>query len=269
MAEKNLNVRISLKYDSYANWTAEENQCVELKATNADSNVAPTVLFKVGDGTRTFNQLDWASAKAADVHAWAKLENPTPEDLPSNLKKAITQKAYIIDNFYIGDYPTVSNIGSTTANDGNPQAQALLAINGYVDEYKLASTLTSSLSAGSTSNIFLKYLGSLYPACEVSANLSRNVRLVFRVVDDLNNEKIITITTNPSKTTVTGAIEDYFVSELNDSTTKAPTSNAVKTYVDDAIQAVKDYSDNNDTNTAHTHKAGAGTTVSATGGKPR
>ena len=99
MAEKNLNVRISLKYDSYANWTAEENQfvlkagelaCVELKATNTDSNVAPTVLFKVGDGTRTFNQLDWASAKAADVHAWAKLENPTPEQMPPSLRKAIT-----------------------------------------------------------------------------------------------------------------------------------------------------------------------------------
>ena len=29
-------------------------------------------MFKVGDGSKTFAQLDWASAKAADVYGWAK-----------------------------------------------------------------------------------------------------------------------------------------------------------------------------------------------------
>lgn len=86
---KKLNTRIKLKYDSYANWQAStikllkgelaicEIPAVEGKTSvsvNADAPAAsiPTVLFKVGDGTKTFSQLPWASAKAADVHAWAK-----------------------------------------------------------------------------------------------------------------------------------------------------------------------------------------------------
>lgn len=86
---KKLNTRIKLKYDSYTNWQAStikllkgelaicEIPAVEGKTSvsvNADAPAAniPTVLFKVGDGTKTFSQLPWASAKAADVHAWAK-----------------------------------------------------------------------------------------------------------------------------------------------------------------------------------------------------
>lgn len=82
MAIKELKTRIALKYDSYANWTtapgkdlillAGEIGICEIPSTNPDSNVAPTVLFKVGDGTKTFEALPWASAKAADVYSWAK-----------------------------------------------------------------------------------------------------------------------------------------------------------------------------------------------------
>lgn len=84
--EKLLQTRISLKYDTYANWTntsktdaganlvlkkGEVGFC-EIPAGNATATNAPTVLFKVGDGTRKFSELNWASALAADVHAWAK-----------------------------------------------------------------------------------------------------------------------------------------------------------------------------------------------------
>ena len=103
--EKQLNVRLSLKYDSLANWMDEANQfvlragemaCVAVDTTPTGENspkvtTAPTVLFKVGDGEHTFNQLQWASAKAADVHAWAKLENPTLDQLPANLRNALNE----------------------------------------------------------------------------------------------------------------------------------------------------------------------------------
>ena len=83
---KTLQTRIALKYDSYANWTNEdvEGQGAKLVLlpgelgicyvgdANQESNVVPTVLFKVGDGTKTFKELPWASAKAADVYSWAK-----------------------------------------------------------------------------------------------------------------------------------------------------------------------------------------------------
>jgi 23S rRNA maturation mini-RNase III len=88
MAIKELQTRIALKYDSYENWTKEqpadsvvgknlvllagEIGICEIPATNNDSKVAPTVLFKVGNGTKKFHELPWASAKAADVYGWAK-----------------------------------------------------------------------------------------------------------------------------------------------------------------------------------------------------
>ncbi len=81
--EKELKTRIQLKYDSLANWNS--NGSVVLKAgeigicaipsgssaVNGD-NARPQILFKVGDGTSTFANLPWASAKAADVYDWAK-----------------------------------------------------------------------------------------------------------------------------------------------------------------------------------------------------
>ena len=38
----------------------------------AEQVTPPAILFKVGDGVKTFAQLPWASALAADVYAWAK-----------------------------------------------------------------------------------------------------------------------------------------------------------------------------------------------------
>jgi hypothetical protein len=82
MAIKELKTRIALKYDSYSAWTtAPGKDLVLLKGelgicyigdTTPESHVVPTVLFKVGDGTKTFEALPWASAKAADVYNWAK-----------------------------------------------------------------------------------------------------------------------------------------------------------------------------------------------------
>lgn len=79
MAEKVLNTRIQLKYDTYTNWTdanpvlkAGEMALATIQTNNAEVQSAPTVLIKVGDGTHNYNDLPWASAKAADVYAWAK-----------------------------------------------------------------------------------------------------------------------------------------------------------------------------------------------------
>lgn len=90
MSIKNLQTRIALKYDTYANWTLD-NEATQAAKTNANLvllkgeiglceipanensvTTAPTVLFKVGDGTNPFKSLNWTSAKAADVYNWAK-----------------------------------------------------------------------------------------------------------------------------------------------------------------------------------------------------
>lgn len=87
MAEttKTLKTRIQLKYDTLANWNAVANTFVpnkgevcfvEIPTGDATATTAPTVLFKVGDGTKTWGALKWGSALAADVYAWAKASSP-------------------------------------------------------------------------------------------------------------------------------------------------------------------------------------------------
>lgn len=93
MSTKIFNTRLQLKYDSYANWSAEDKQfkllageiaVVNVPAeTDADGIVhEPAILFKVGDNEHTFNGLPWASALAADVYEWAKKE--TKPDYKAN-----------------------------------------------------------------------------------------------------------------------------------------------------------------------------------------
>ena len=80
MAEKILNTRIQLKYDSLENWSANNPtlKSGELAIAylppkgngSAPAAASEAILFKVGPGK--FNDLPWASALAADVYSWAK-----------------------------------------------------------------------------------------------------------------------------------------------------------------------------------------------------
>lgn len=86
MAITELQTRIALKYDSYTNWTSASGKSLVLLKGEvgiceapSENNTAPTILFKVGDGIKTFEQLSWVSAKAADVYSWAKV--PTAEEI--------------------------------------------------------------------------------------------------------------------------------------------------------------------------------------------
>lgn len=82
MANKTLKTRIKLKYDTLANWQADGADVVLLKGEVAICEVPtggsveqvtpPAILFKVGDGVKTFAELPWVSGLAADVYAWAK-----------------------------------------------------------------------------------------------------------------------------------------------------------------------------------------------------
>lgn len=90
---KTINTRIQLRYDTLENWKStttagkgallvlnkgEMALCFVPAITTGTTQTAPTVLFKVGDGTKTFEQLPWGGAVAADVPGWAKKpEKPT------------------------------------------------------------------------------------------------------------------------------------------------------------------------------------------------
>lgn len=78
MAEKVLQTRIQLKYDTLENWTTngtvvlkkgEIGLCSVPAGGSLQQVTPPAVLFKVGDGTTAFSALPWASALAADVYA--------------------------------------------------------------------------------------------------------------------------------------------------------------------------------------------------------
>lgn len=91
MAEKTLQTRIKLRYASYEEWQsstlkllAGEVALCYVPANNDEiKNTAPTVLFKVGDGLKVFSELQWASARAADVYTWAKQSTLPIEKLGS------------------------------------------------------------------------------------------------------------------------------------------------------------------------------------------
>lgn len=84
--EKLLNTRIQLKYDTLANWNSSSvilktgELAIVTLGTNKDGSAAGAanqhpVLFKVGNNEKTFKDLPFASALAADVYSWAKAEN--------------------------------------------------------------------------------------------------------------------------------------------------------------------------------------------------
>lgn len=79
MANKTFSTRIKNKIDTYANWIDKDPVLLEgeiavvvIPADTGKVQGEPVTLFKVGDGTKKFSQLDFTGAKAADVYGWAK-----------------------------------------------------------------------------------------------------------------------------------------------------------------------------------------------------
>lgn len=80
MAEKIINTRVQLKYDTLTNWLASsvilkagEVAIATIATTNSDSGLTPPAIgIKVGDGNHTFADLNWIQAIAGDVPEWAK-----------------------------------------------------------------------------------------------------------------------------------------------------------------------------------------------------
>ena len=102
MAEKILNTRIQLKYDTWDNWQKTdvankggnlvlkqgEMAVTAIDSGKSDFTTPPTIMFKVGDGKHKFSELPWASGLAADVYPWAK--SPTAPDTNQTVKVGTT-----------------------------------------------------------------------------------------------------------------------------------------------------------------------------------
>lgn len=81
---KIFNTRLQLKHDTLEQWLANDPVLLEgeiaivdipaeTDAITGKVTQKPAVVFKVGDGTKKFSELEWISALAADVPAWAKV----------------------------------------------------------------------------------------------------------------------------------------------------------------------------------------------------
>ena len=102
---KRLQTRIMLKYDTYANWTANNPVLLAGEIAIATIPVAaegnnsastgftnlPNVIMKVGDGSSHYNDLKFVSALSADVHEWAKAADKPSYDASeiANLQKFV------------------------------------------------------------------------------------------------------------------------------------------------------------------------------------
>ena len=147
MAEKLIKTRLKLKYDTFANWEKIKTTFVPLKGEvcliEVPNNVdpihnAPSILFKVGDGTTAFGDLKYGSALAADVYSWAKAANK-----PSYSWSEITGKPAIpvvndgpltvkVGGKSVGTF-TANQAGSTTIELGEAAGKDLAYFTGAFD----------------------------------------------------------------------------------------------------------------------------------------
>lgn len=94
--------RIQLKYDTYANWSANnpilkagEMAIATVAAGEQSMTNLPNIVLKVGDGVSHYNDLKFVSALAADVHEWAKAQTKPVYDASeiTGLQKFITDNS--------------------------------------------------------------------------------------------------------------------------------------------------------------------------------
>lgn len=137
MAEKKLTTRILLKYDSYTNWTTNnpvlrqgELAVVAIDIVDIQNKQLPPIMFKVGAGEAgtNFNDLDWTSAKAADVYDWAKAAGLSIEDTGT------------------GDF--VTNIA--WVNDKLTISRGNVNLNGYATEDFVTTKITDAINSAIT-----------------------------------------------------------------------------------------------------------------------
>lgn len=131
MAEKTLNTRFQLPYDTYTNWSTKNPKLkkgemvqVEVPAPKDAIVQAPSVLIKVGDGIHNFNDLAWTSGLAADIYDWAKATTKpsyNTSELTNDsgfVSSTETVEANLVNNLTIS-YSATLTPANWTANGSN------------------------------------------------------------------------------------------------------------------------------------------------------
>ena len=251
MAEKVLQTRIQLKYDTYENWVT--NNPVLKKGEMAiatigksptqavDSVTAPQVILKVGDGTTAYKNLPFASALAADVYNWAKTTAPVLENQTINFKDA---KGNVVHSIDLSDFVTNGELTS------------------ILTEYQPKGNYKTVQTAKNYTGTTVKTVTSLKQDTNGVITEIGFEDIAFPDAPD------ITITDGEAiETPSTATVNVYKNLTANGHTlTEDLVEVATAKGVADALAEAKKYADDNDTdtNTAHTHINGTGIKVNGT-----
>ena len=150
MAIKQLDARISLKYDTYTNWVsrnpvllAGEAAVAVVPASTGAVQQEPAVLIKIGDGTSTYSQLPFVSGKSADVYTWAL--QPTK---PTYAASEITE----LDSYISGKVQDTNTTYKIVVDSENPRKFTLQSKEIGSETWTDVSTITIPVSALTTGN---------------------------------------------------------------------------------------------------------------------
>ena len=230
------------------------------------------LLMKVGDGTSTFDQLPWLSAKAADVYDWAKASTVVVDDAGSNLvfKNAGGAAVYSVslDKFALKD--TISALdsrvtaleGALGVDDGgqNSVSSRLEAVEGAIETLTGADTVEGSVAKAekdaraytderevAIEAAYKEYADQAetdaIAAAEAKIDVERSRITALEAIENVTQAEL-----NAYKETVISAISTAKSSAVTDA--KAYTDEReveIKTYADtaesDAVAAAKSYTD--------------------------
>lgn len=288
MADKILKTRIQLKYDTLAAWNSLPDT-KKLKAgevavvaipedttTTTDVNgkvvtqiTPPTVLFKVGDGEKTFKELPWLSGLAADVHSWAKKTE-------AEFKKFVQEDCELATAGQLDAIATRVKTLEDTIADINTALDADFVTEDEFSEFKATNTqaIADAKKAGTDANTALETykdandeaVDNLSTAFATFRDTTAPATYAAKSVETTKADKdsVYAKTETYSKTEVDGLIED--VEELitgtdgldarvdaletfkantaatkqNVEDAKADTINAAKKYADEKVAALVD-----------------------------
>lgn len=165
----NLNTRLGLKIDTLENWSKAENQFKLLNGEVAIATVAatagnglaePVTMIKIGDGTKTFNELPWAFyAKAADVYGWAKKEHPDWADFSVIPEDKLPTVGIDTDTKYAFEITTEGKlkVTSTTYTKGVAGATTEVGQYDFVTPAELETALANYYTKGEVDGLLAGY----------------------------------------------------------------------------------------------------------------
>lgn len=235
MADNMIHARLQLKYDSIDNWLSSslilKSGEVAIATVPAQVTTAglipPAIGIKVGDGTKTFVQLDWITAKAGDVYAWAKAVNKpsySASEISTSTQGSSVQDILDSINTAIaaGDTDTQYRITTGTGADANKYFLQAKSKGAADTEFATVSTidlttLASALNSINANNITAGIVSVEHGGTGANTLTSGQVLIG-----------------NGTNAVTTKAIDTSISTTSN---TNLITSGAVKVYVDSEIQS--------------------------------